>query len=102
MPRLKSNQKPLNLILANKERLIPISEAVKLFPVVDGKPKSLVSLYRYVARGVHGIVLESLVDGGRIWVSRPAVKRFLAAIASSRAGLYPPASKPKTKKRIPK
>ena len=99
MTRLKSNVKPLNLILTNKERLISIAEATKLFPVVDGKTKSVISLYRYAARGIHGNVLESVIDGGRIWTSRPAVKRFLAAIASSRAGLYPPASKPKPKTR---
>ena len=73
MPLQKSSDIPVNLILANKERLIPVSDALKLFPVVGGKSKSLVSVYRYIAKGCCGIVPKLVPVVGSV-VNRQLLK----------------------------
>ena len=57
------------------ENLITISEAARLLP---GRPHSS-TVWRFHARGVKGVKLETIVSGGRRFTSQEAVERFIAA-----------------------
>lgn len=54
------------------EQLIPITDAPKHIP---GRP-ALMTVYRWMKRGVSGVRLESLRIGGRRFTSMEALSRF--------------------------
>jgi hypothetical protein len=93
--------KPVRLIAKNKERLLSISEACDLFRVVSGQSKSLVTVYRYSGRGLRGVKLETVLNGGRLFTSKQAIGRFLRAQSIARESRYgvPSLVAPKRKKR---
>ncbi|MGC1273800.1 MAG: DUF1580 domain-containing protein [Planctomycetaceae bacterium] len=57
------------------ESLISMSEAAKELP---GRPH-IATIHRYARKGVRGHLLETVACGGRIYTSREACRRFLAA-----------------------
>jgi len=61
------------------EDLLTLPQAAAEFP---GRPHSS-TVWRYAKFGFNGIVLETLRAGGKIFTSRQAVARFLAATNSS-------------------
>ena len=61
------------------EELIPFSAGIRSLP---GRPH-ISSGYRYITRGIRGVVLESIVVGGRRWTSRQALRRFIAAVTAA-------------------
>ena len=67
-----------------RDILISIPQAAKLFPKIDGKTKSIKTLYRYTTIGVRGVVLETYCDGHAVYTTENAVKQFQLAIASTR------------------
>lgn len=79
--------KPVASITTNRERPITIAKACGLFEAA-GHSKSQMSIYRYAARGLRGVRLETVLDGGRILTSKQAVKRFLQAQAVARESRY--------------
>jgi hypothetical protein len=66
-----------------EEKLIPLSQAAKLFPAYDpDKAPVIATMINWAQRGVklsHGqlVKLELLRIGGRWFTSAPAVKRFI-------------------------
>jgi hypothetical protein len=54
------------------ERLVPLSEARQLIPNRPDKA----TVYRWYARGVAGVKLETLMVGGRRYTSQEAIRRF--------------------------
>lgn len=88
MPTSKAKPaEPVALITTNRERLVSISKACELFGAA-GHSKSLMTVYRYSGRGLRGVKLETVLDGGRIFTSKQAVKRFLQAQSVAREGRY--------------
>ena len=68
------------------EKLIPLSEAVKLVPI-DPKPHSS-ALWRWMRKGVkgrngHRVHLEHMRFGGRVVTSAEALERFGRALAEA-------------------
>lgn len=64
------------------ERLLTFDEAGELFP--PARRPSHATWWRWYARGLSGIRLETLVVGGRRYTSRAAVERFAAATTGHR------------------
>lgn len=58
------------------ESLITMSAAAKL---TAGRPHPS-SLWRWTKKGVGGVRLESVQVGGRVFTSREALQRFVAAL----------------------
>ena len=59
---------------------LPLKDARRLLP---GRP-SLQTVLRWTMLGVRGCVLESQPSGHRIYTSKPAIERFLSALAETR------------------
>ena len=57
------------------ETLIPIAEAARHIP---GRPHRG-TVWRWLQSGVRGVVLESVLIGGRRYTSTEAIRRFLLA-----------------------
>jgi hypothetical protein len=79
--------------------LIPLSKAAKSLP----KPPSLACLWRWHAKGVRGVHLETVVVGGRRYTTAAAWREFVAkltenAAADSRPAVVPPRSEELTKR----
>ncbi len=66
----------------SEESLLPILEAVGLFP---GRPH-VATLWRWISKGVRGVKLETIVSGGRRFTSHEAVNRFIAATTAVAQG----------------
>ncbi len=65
------------------EALIPIREVPKYLPPrSSGKSCHISVIYRWVTRGVRGVVLESWVIGGLRYSSLQALDRFIARCSS--------------------
>jgi hypothetical protein len=47
---------------------------------VDGRPRHIATLYRWIERGIDGVHLEAVRIGGVRVTSRPAVLRFLSRL----------------------
>jgi hypothetical protein len=89
------------MIDVNSERVISLADAAKLLPKRRaGKKPHVATLYRWVADGVKGIKLESIMVGSTRCTSREALQRFfdaLTALADSQTP--PPPPKPKDRRR---
>lgn len=61
------------------EELIPFNKAIRSLP---GRPH-ISTGYRFISRGCRGVVLESIMIGGRQFTSRQALRRFAAAVTAA-------------------
>ena len=77
----------------HRDTLISISQASNRFPVINGKRKSMKTLYRYTTTGVRGVVLEVYIDGNTVCTTDDAIKEFLAAVSATRSGSRPSSSR---------
>jgi hypothetical protein len=77
----------------HRDTLISIAQASKIFPSINGKSKSIKSIYRYTTTGVRGVVLDSYVNGNAVCTTADAVKEFLAKVAAKRSGNSPSVSR---------
>jgi hypothetical protein len=59
----------------NREELISLAEVSRAVP---GRP-ALSTIWRWRLKGVRNVRLETVVVGGRVYSSRQAVERFIAA-----------------------
>jgi hypothetical protein len=64
------------------ESLIPLADVGALIP---GRHSSS-AVARWTRSGARGVVLESVLVGGRVMTSREAIGRFLAALNTTRRG----------------
>ena len=79
-------------IIPDQQNLVPIRELPSRLP---GKPR-LSTVYTWLhGDNVDGIRLESIVIGGKRYVSPEAVRRFIAA----RSALLPVARRPSKKRK---
>lgn len=71
------------MIDLDRESLIPLTEAAKLFPRrrAGAKPH-LSTLWRYCLQGYHGIKLEHVRVGATLCTSEAAVRRFMLAMTN--------------------
>jgi len=76
-----------------RDKLISIAQASKLFPSIDGKSKSIKSIYRYTTTGVRGVVLDSYVNANAVCTTAAAIKEFLEKTATQRSGNNPSVSR---------
>ncbi len=76
-----------------RDILISIAQSSKLFPPINGKSKSIKSIYRYTITGVRGVVLDSYVNGNAVCTTEAAVKEFQAKVAAKRSGNSPSVSR---------
>src|SRR4051794_29260548 len=61
------------------EDLMPFAAGVRSLP---GRPH-LSTGYRYALRGFHGVILETMMCGGRRYTSRQALRRFVDAVTAA-------------------
>ncbi|OHB59997.1 MAG: hypothetical protein A2Y12_17205 [Planctomycetes bacterium GWF2_42_9] len=62
------------------EKLIPLTQASKLLPQVDGKRIHISTLWRWCKKGLKGINLEYIRTGSKIITSKEAMQRFFDAV----------------------
>jgi hypothetical protein len=74
----------------SSEVLLSLAEASK---VLAGRPH-ISSLHRWRLRGVRGIKLETVMVGGRRFVSRAALEEFAARVTAIANGDPPPVRTP--------
>jgi len=55
----------------------------------NGRPLHLATLFRWAQRGIRGIRLETIQQGGAMVTSPQALERFFAALASPDATVTP-------------
>ena len=79
----------------SSETLLSLTEAAKAIP---GRP-SVCSLHRWRLHGVRGAKLETVLVGGRRFVSREALERFIAATTAAAAGERPPPRTPRQREK---
>jgi len=61
----------------SQETLVAIAEVPRLLPPrANGKRIHISACYRWLSRGVKGIVLESVKIGGSTYTSKEALQRF--------------------------
>lgn len=68
------------------ERLITITEASQRVP---GRP-GVSTVWRWISAGCRGVVLESVLIGGKRYTSQEAIERFIAATTAQAKGEQPP------------
>lgn len=64
------------------ESILTPLEAVAYFPRHGGKKVHVSAIYRYMRRGLRGVVLESIQCGSLRCTSRQAVARFLSRLSA--------------------
>jgi hypothetical protein len=65
------------MISVHQETLIPLRDAPKHLPVrPNGKRLHISAVYRWIAKGVAGVVLEAVRIGGTTYTSLEALQRF--------------------------
>lgn len=74
------------MIDLSTEMVFPVSEAPKHIP---GRP-SQASVWRWVLKGVGGVKLESILIGGKRFVSAEAIQRFCDRRTAAADGVAPP------------
>lgn len=63
------------------EELVPFGKGVRSLP---GRPH-ISTGYRYALQGFRGIILETVLSGGRRYTSREALRRFVTAVMAAAA-----------------
>lgn len=72
------------MIDLSTETLIPLRDVPRQLPVrPHGKRLHISGVYRWVLRGVRGVVLESVKVGGSTYTSREALQRFSERLTGS-------------------
>jgi len=61
------------------DELLSYGRAARAFPSIDGKPPHTSSLHRWATRGVDGVLLRTVMLGGRRLIPRSAIDEFIAA-----------------------
>ena len=61
---------------------IPVNEIPKLLPTFNGKSISRRTAWRWCLVGVRGVVLETILIGGRRWTSEQAISAFIEQLSS--------------------
>lgn len=83
------------MITIDREQLVPLREVPRILPRrANGRHPHLSAIYRWVRKGIGGVVLESVRIGGVSYTSLEALQRFaerLTAPSTSRV----PESRPK-------
>lgn len=65
------------MIDVTNEQLLPIRDVPRQLPArPNGKRLHISVVYRWIMRGVRGVVLESVRIGGTTYTSREALQRF--------------------------
>lgn len=80
-----------NRIDLTNERLLTIKQAAKHVP----SNPSVSTLWRWVTKGVRGVVLESVLIGGTRLTSEEAIDRFYCDIAAASDGEPAPTRTPR-------
>lgn len=62
---------------------LTLSEAAKRIPTTSGKAPSIMTVYRWITKGVNGIRLEHRRFGRRIAVTPEALDRFSLEVAQA-------------------
>ena len=83
------------MIDLNEEQMLTLTQATAELP---GRPH-IPTIWRWHARGLHGVKLETIVIGGRRFTSREALQRFAERTTAAAGGTSAPArtSKQRTK-----
>jgi len=55
----------------------------------NGKPLHLATLFRWAQRGIRGVKLETVTQGGARVTTAEAIERFFAALADPNANISP-------------
>lgn len=78
------------MIPFQREQMIPLQEAPKHLPRrAGGKRIHVSACYRWITRGVRGVVLESVKIGGGIFTSIEAIERFIGRLSGNGAVATP-------------
>jgi hypothetical protein len=64
------------------EKPLSLAEAARLLP----KRPNPATLWRWRTRGVRGVKLETILIGGRRYVSRAALRQFIEAVTAAASG----------------
>lgn len=65
-----------------REHLISPAEATKFFPRVNGHKAHVSRIYRYMKRGLRGVVLESVQAGSLRCTSLESIRRFQSRLSA--------------------
>jgi hypothetical protein len=82
-------------MLIDSEEPIPIKDSPKYIP---GRP-NLATIYRWFQRGVRGVKLQTIVCGGRRFVTRSALDQFMADTTAAASGQESPVRSPAARER---
>ena len=83
-----ANQKETAVIDARLEKLITLEDAAKFAPGYrPGRCVSTAAVRRWVRYGMRGVLLETVMAGGRRCTSLEAIQRFFEALTTVRAPL---------------
>jgi len=77
------------------ERLISFIEATRVTP---GRPH-VSTVVRWGTKGVRGVLLETILVGGRRFTSHEAIERFIAAVTAAANGEPAPTRTPAQRQR---
>lgn len=73
------------MIDISQETLVPIRDVPRLLPPrPNGKRVHISAVYRWMSRGIHGVVLESAKIGGSVYTSSEALQRWAEQLAAVR------------------
>jgi hypothetical protein len=75
------------------EELFPLAKAP-----IPGRP-SIPTLWRWRQKGVRGVRLETITVGGRTYVSRAAIEKFIAGTTTAASGEPAPLRSPAARER---
>ena len=71
------------------ERAIPIKVFAQEVPGCNGQPIHEKTIGHWTRRGLHGVVLESVIIGNQRCVTRESYARFVEAVTKARNGERP-------------
>jgi len=78
------------MISVREETLIALRDAPKhLPPRANGKRLHVSAVYRWIAKGVAGVVLEAVRIGGTTYTSLEALQRFAERLTGRRESIAP-------------
>ena len=80
--------------LLNEQPLVPVKDVPKLSiigPRRNGGRMHSRTAFRWASRGLNGVILETVVQGGQRFTTLPAIRRFFAALKDAKASSKRPA-----------
>ena len=82
------------------ETLIAIRDVPRYLPTrSNGKRLHISAVYRWIQRGVRGVILESVRIGGSTYTSREGLQRFAECLSLMRPQPPPPSAPPSVRQR---